>query len=615
MSDPEKNPEPPPTPLLGTSLYTGGVLPAGAPEAEGDAVAALLRLTAKLNQTDVLSELCELAVEAATATLGAKGACILLCDREGQLGVHSARGVDEICQQALQSCLPPADVTRPVALFTDDVRADQRFAGLWTAIATPGFRSVAVLPLCYRAVYLGALVVLTECDGPIDQRGKTLSETVASHVAQAIARALSHESEQRARAAAERNADRVERLLRVSARLSSALTAPDVAEVVVQEGAEAIGAANGGVWLLDTDNQRLAMLRVRGYPEEMAKQFEFFPLEEDNPLCEAVRTGQPLWLDSWESYAKRYPSSAVRAEAYPRPPGFAFVCMPLRIGGRIVGGLAFTFFTKKGFDPDERAFVDLLGQHCAQGLDRARLYDRAVEAIQLRDDFLSVAGHELRTPLGAIVLTTDSLVWEAATRSDPTFSERTRRLQNAVKRLTRLTNELLDVARLRAGRLRLEHERVDLVALVRDVIAAQGPRDRPAVAFHAQGPVEGLWDRLRLEQVVTNLLTNALKYGGEETIEISVYREAELAILEVRDSGVGIPPEDQKRIFERFERARDDSQAMGFGLGLWIVRGIVEAHGGSIGVSSAIGKGSLFKVALPLGPAPDRGMFPGGRGL
>jgi signal transduction histidine kinase len=238
--------------------------------------------------------------------------------------------------------------------------------------------------------------------------------------------------------------------------------------------------------------------------------------------------------------------------------------------------------------------------------DRTRLLKELQEAVEMRDEFLSIASHELRTPLTPLQIHVQSLI--RSLKKDPSTVGTDKLLENLevadsqVQRLTKLVETLLDISRITAGRLDLHRAEVDLTALARGV----GKRMEPEIikvgsrlVVQSDGPVLGNWDEGRIDQVITNLLSNAIKYGPEKPVEISIGSNGREAHVSVRDYGVGIAKEDQKRIFGRFERALPSNHYGGFGLGLWIVSQIVHAHGGTIGVESRPGEGAIFDVRLP----------------
>jgi signal transduction histidine kinase len=251
----------------------------------------------------------------------------------------------------------------------------------------------------------------------------------------------------------------------------------------------------------------------------------------------------------------------------------------------------------------------------------ARVATRTVElqrAVRIRDDFLAMAGHELRTPLTSLHGAIETLLRASRQgRFGTPTPDRVQRMLNVIEkqdeRLLHLVNNLLDVSRLSEGRLELELEEVDLSALVHDVVECfreEIARAQCRLEIHAQDHFVGWWDRSRLDQVVTNLLTNALKYGAGSEVTICVSADATSARLAVADRGIGIAPEHTERIFGRFERAVASNEYSGVGLGLSIARGIVEALGGTLGVVSEPGGGATFTVELPLRaralPAPPQ---------
>jgi PAS domain S-box-containing protein len=232
--------------------------------------------------------------------------------------------------------------------------------------------------------------------------------------------------------------------------------------------------------------------------------------------------------------------------------------------------------------------------------ERERLLREAQQGVQLRDIFLSVAGHELRTPLNALKLQLYNLEQRL---SGVGQREAVAKAQTEVDRLSSLTGRLLDVARMAAGGFEVDKARMDLSELVREVVGRleqSATRAGSPIRVEAPGPVIGEWDRAAIDQVVTNLLSNAVKFGGGGPIDLGVERNGTAARVRVRDGGPGVAEADRLRIFERFERGVSERSYGGLGLGLWIARQIVIAHGGRIGVESSAGQGATFTFELPI---------------
>jgi signal transduction histidine kinase len=289
-----------------------------------------------------------------------------------------------------------------------------------------------------------------------------------------------------------------------------------------------------------------------------------------------------------------------------------FVVSTVAIAGTVVGCGPFQMATLSQSLLHLQAFMVIVA---ATTLILGSASDERRHAIGLRDSLISLASHELRTPLTSLQLRIQLLARNARaeTLSRDRFSRDAAGAEEQVKRMARLVDDLLDISRIMSGRLRLDVEDVDLGRFVREVVDRYPEPQRELVDVKAEGePIVGRWDRMRIDQIVSNLLSNALKYGENNPIEISVGREADRARLVVRDHGVGIAAADLPRIFERFERAAA-RHVGGFGLGLWIVRQVVDALGGTIAVESRLGLGSVFIVELPLEPTRGApGPAPGG---
>ena len=226
-------------------------------------------------------------------------------------------------------------------------------------------------------------------------------------------------------------------------------------------------------------------------------------------------------------------------------------------------------------------------------------------ALQMRDEFMSMVVHELRTPLSVLAMEVRVRQHQVAADNAAFFASEnlTRMLerdQRQVRSLTRLIDDMLDVSQIQHGKLSIRRGPTDLSTLLRRVVGEiSAQRPEVPIALDVAAEVQGDWDEFRLEQVVVNLLTNALRYGAGKPIEVALLQLPGAAAIRVTDHGVGIAPEDRARVFEQFVRVGDRMRTPGLGLGLYITKQLVEAHGGTISVESTLGEGSTFTVALP----------------
>ena len=243
----------------------------------------------------------------------------------------------------------------------------------------------------------------------------------------------------------------------------------------------------------------------------------------------------------------------------------------------------------------------------AQSAIRTRLQELQ-RAVGARDEFIATVAHELRNPIAPLtfqvrIALTKIEQMTAAGTTVPTdwVQSQLRGMEQRLHRLLETLDRLLDVSRLSTGRIDLQPEPMNLANVVRDVMStleAEFAVARCKVAWSDQGNATGTWDRLRVEQICRNLLSNACRFGAGHPIEVSLSADQDNAMLRVRDHGVGIPPEQHERIFERFERGVEQRSG-GFGIGLWIVRNICVAMGGTVTVQSELGEGACFTVTLP----------------
>lgn len=261
------------------------------------------------------------------------------------------------------------------------------------------------------------------------------------------------------------------------------------------------------------------------------------------------------------------------------------------------------------FSQDDIVLAEAIVLHIAQCLVHRRRESTAHMAVKSRDEFLSIAAHELRTPLTPLFLALQQLRRPDASKAlgERTLALLLDRAHKQAQHLSELIDDLLDVARITSGPMHLRVEPVNLGSLVHEVLdRLTSTFERAGCVLHVTLSPEacGVWDKSRIEQVVTNLASNALKYGAGQPVWVDVIAVEGKAVLIVQDRGVGVPEDRLENIFERFERAETAEHFDGLGLGLYIARQIVEAHQGEIAVESKVGRGSTFVVRLPLGPTP-----------
>jgi PAS domain S-box-containing protein len=236
---------------------------------------------------------------------------------------------------------------------------------------------------------------------------------------------------------------------------------------------------------------------------------------------------------------------------------------------------------------------------------------KAEEAIRLRDEFLSLASHELKTPLTVLQMQLDTLR-DRLDAADNKVSAKLRRAAQSSERLASLVESLLDVSRIATGRFALERKELDLgecIARLVETLRPVAEKVGCTLTLLAEGTFVGAWDQLRVEQAVTNLLSNAIKYGAGAPVHVTLCREADDVVLEVRDHGPGIPESEVERIFGRFERAASVRNYGGLGLGLYLIQEIVGAHGGTVNVRNAPGGGACFQIRLPVNAVAAGAVF------
>lgn len=247
-----------------------------------------------------------------------------------------------------------------------------------------------------------------------------------------------------------------------------------------------------------------------------------------------------------------------------------------------------------------------------ESLEKERLaHDEAEKAIKLRDEFLSIASHEFRAPLSVLKMQMQLLIDTLQKEKNEFLLNMAKMAKRQITRFCSLVEKLFDYSQIQSGRLQLEYSTCDLNEIIKESVELLAPELKTAgceVTFNLEKslqsnkPIKGEWDRLRLEQVFINLLSNAIKYAPGKPLEISVSQDHEHVWILFKDNGPGIKTQDKDKMFQRFERLNQTNLVPGLGLGLYIIRQIVNAHGGSIEVESNLGVGTTFAIHLPIKP-------------
>jgi signal transduction histidine kinase/DNA-binding NarL/FixJ family response regulator len=422
----------------------------------------------------------------------------------------------------------------------------------------------------------------------------------------AVAREL---AEARARRARAREAVDRELLGRASEALTAPLDFQARLEQLTRLPVPAVADWSAVFLVREGGTLRLASV-AHADPERVRQAFALearYPARMDAPVGppQVLRTGQPELVEELPERLEALAHDAEHLRGLHWLGLRSVLHVPLPGSRGVLGILTLaTTEAHRRLGPEDLALAQELARRASLALENARLYQEAQEAVRLRDEFLTVAAHELRTPLTTLNLQLASLRQRAAReRLSEDVLQRMERLGRQVLRLATLVEGLLDVSRLASGALVLSREPLDLCALVTDVAQRYEAEARSAgCALRLEVPPElvGHWDRLRVDQAVASLLSNALKFGPGQPVELSVKRVDGRARVEVCDRGIGIPEEQLERIFERFGRAVSSRSYGGLGLGLYLARRTAEAHGGRVWAEAREGGGARFTLELPL---------------
>ena len=582
-----------------------------------DRTTLLQSITAAFARALTADEVADIMIRQASSALGAVLGVVYLLSSDGRwLDALNQQGLPAAAVEPFRHLSIDAHRLGPDTLRTREPlyigRAEallDRYPDLGPIIDAGEARAWAALPLVQDEVALGAFILGFPAEREFPGAERALLEAFAQQCAQALERARLYDSERSARRIAEQTAARLEALQRGTGELSGALTPSQVADVIIRAALPALGATRFALALMDVEHDALEVVGASGYSAAVLERYRVIPIESSFPLCDAVRSGTPVFLSSSLERDMRYPHLASLRQDNGAG---AMAALPLRGDARIIGALGFNWSEDRVFAPEDLAFLDVLAEQCGQALERARLYEEerrarneAEEANRAKSDFLAAMSHELRTPLngiGGYVELLDMGLRGPVTDAQRADLDRIRRNQ---QHLLLLIEDVLSFARVEAGRLEVDDESVVVEGTLRSLEAMISPQVTLKGLRFVHEPVDpalrARGDRDRIVQICVNLLTNAIKATpAEGIVTLTAVADAEHVRIRVADSGVGIPADKLDAIFSPFTqlgRSLNNPRA-GAGLGLSISRGLATAMGGSLTVESIEGAGSTFTLTL-----------------
>jgi signal transduction histidine kinase len=470
---------------------------------------------------------------------------------------------------------------------------------------------------CLRG-YLEARNVASLLDTAVRSRANPVGILCVEHVGEprtwtareqefalAVAQILSTRNEAHARDEAELRVRQAHFMDDVIASLVENLEPKAAAQVAVQHAVPALADWASIITYDGTQFARAAQAHVSAIGEqvvELARRLSPHDLDGPGFITHAMRERQTLFIrELTAQIAAKYVVDDSDCAILASAPIRSLIAAPLIVRGHLTGGMLFAT-TTRSLNQSDLQFAERYVSRISVLLENARLYQKAQDAIRARDDFLTLAAHELRTPITSLRLSAQTIAQKASGMS-PGMVALSDTILRQSARLERMADRLLDTCEIGAGRPSIERSETDLGEILDDVVQAfRGTATRAGseLLVSVRGRVVGCWDPIRLEQIVANLVDNSIKFGKGKPIHIDLESTDDTARLSIRDEGLGISDDDKPHVFDQYWRGEDARHFGGLGLGLYVVRELARAHGGDVSLESGPAGGSTFLLELPL---------------
>ena len=580
--------------------------------AQQERLAALYKVSARLTTTLDLTELLNLVMDSIIQLSNAERGYLVLVDEvTGRLETAAARNVDretiEGSSMEISRSIVRHVTTSGFSILTDNAQEDDRFADHQSVVGYR-LRSIMCAPLRARGRVIGAAYVDNRLftDAFTDEDLELLN-AFASQAAMAIDNARLFRQTDDALA---RRVEELTLFQQIDQELNRSLDLQRVLNLALERAVSHTGADGGSIGLIQAPGTAgtdadVALLEAEPHLPQGETVLRLLAHSEKEE-ARTLPTDHPILKRVLEEAQSVHTQPVSQAQSIDGTPATAQLVVPIRREGAIIGVISLESRRDNAFQEQDVVFVERLADRAAVAIENARLYQALEQADQAKSDFISLVTHELRVPMTSIRGYTDLLLGEMAGPLNESQREFLQTVRRNLERMSVLIRDLSDINRIETGRMKFEMAVFDLRDAVENVvddlreaieskdqtIATSLPDELPAVYA----------DRTRINQVLANLLSNANKYtpqGGAITVDVQ--SRDDHALVAVVDDGIGISEENQAKLFTQFFRAEDEAvrEQTGWGLGLSIVKKLVEAHGGEVGFESKLGEGSTFTFTVP----------------